>query len=190
MKLEILKNQISDNCFIKQEFNKGGIVLMDSLRVNLENYIQSFEIEKKAPAFLITRNGEIYKFYDEKYYTDILTNDLINKRTIYIALENAGQLEKVKNSFINWCYENVDKNEVFVDDSTKNTKFFQNYTKIQIQALVNIIIHLSDKHEIYFNKYSLKNMDNNLLCLGQVDVFSESLNKSFNWNYFNELYFI
>jgi hypothetical protein len=68
---EILINPI-ENC-IKEKSDKKYIIICDTLRNDFDKYIISLSKKEYAPAYTIKKNGDIHKFYDDFYYTN-LTN--------------------------------------------------------------------------------------------------------------------
>ena len=60
---EILINPI-DN-FIKEENDKKYIIIFDTLRNDFDKYILSLGKKEYAPSYVVRKNGDIHKLYDE-----------------------------------------------------------------------------------------------------------------------------
>ena len=87
---------------------KKQIILMHSSR-NSENYLTSLKYRhygnyNKIPNYFIDRDGKILKLLDNTEHSGIFNDQLINKNSIIICLENLGWLQKepLKKSYINW----------------------------------------------------------------------------------------
>lgn len=185
---EILINPI--NNFVKEENNKKYIIICDNLRKNFDKYLLSLNKKEYAPAFIVKKDGTIHKFYDEKYYTNYINIDKINKSAIYIALENAGKLTKESDKFLNWCNEDINLKDVKELITNKEFSHYETYTNKQIESLGHLIIHLGNKYSLSLKEISLKNReDNSIIFLNDIDVFSYSPNPTFNTEKLNSIIF-
>lgn len=185
---EILINPI-ENC-VKEKNNKKYIILLDTLRYDFKKYILSLSKKEYAPAFLIKKNGDIHKFYDESYYSNVTNIEKINKTAIFIGIENAGKLINVNNEFINWCNDVVEKNDVEEIKINKESIYYDKYTKYQLQSIGHLIIHLGNKYNLNLKEISLRNKeDNAIIFLNDIDIFSYSPNPTLNVEKLNSIIF-
>jgi N-acetyl-anhydromuramyl-L-alanine amidase AmpD len=185
---EILINPI-DNC-VKEKHDKNYIILLDTLRNDFDKYITSLSKKEYAPSYLIKKDGTIHKFYDDSYYTNFSNIEKINKKSIFIAIENSGKLTKEENFFVNWCNEKIEINnieKIFIDN---NLMYYEKYTNEQIKSLGHLIIYLGNKHNLNLKHINPKNKENSsILFLKDVDIFSYSLNPIFNIEKLNSIIF-
>lgn len=185
---EILINPV-ENC-IKEKVNKKYIILLDTLRNDFDKYLLSLSKKDYAPAYVIKKNGDIHKFYDDLYYTNISNIEKINKSSIFVALENSGKLTKSENSFFNWCNEKIDVKDVEEIITIKEFDFYEKYKNEQVQSLAYLIIHLSNKHNLNLREINFNNKEvNSIILLRDIDVFSYSPNPSLNLDKLNSLIF-
>jgi N-acetyl-anhydromuramyl-L-alanine amidase AmpD len=185
---EILINPI-ENC-VKEKSNKKYLILLDTLRYDFKKYILSLSKKEYAPAFLIKKNGDIHKFYDESYYTNLTNIEKINKTAIFIGLENAGKLINMDGNYLNWCNDIVEKYDVEEIKINKEISYYDKYTKQQLQSLGQIIIHLGNKYNLNLKEISFKNKeDNAIIFLNDIDIFSYSPNPSLNVEKLNSIIF-
>lgn len=183
MKLEILLNPIN-KCVVEQT-DKKQILITNTCRLDFQKYLKSLKNKNSTPNFIIERNGNIHKLFDDKYYTEFSENLLLNKTSILIALENGGKLETRDNKhFVNWCYDVTTNTE----NITKiNKSYYQKYTRIQMENLAFLCLHLSNKYGINLNVIEKKNPESKVIDLGDIDLFHEPLNPDFNYEFFNEI---
>jgi hypothetical protein len=185
---EILINPI-ENC-IKEKNDKKYIIICDTLRNDFDKYINSLSKKEYAPAYTIKKNGDIHKFYDDFYYTNLTNIEKINKNSIFIALENSGKLTKNNNIFSNWCDEIIDTKNVDEIITNKEFSYYEKYTKTQIQSLGHLIIYLGNKYNLNLKEINIKNReDNSIIFLKDIDVFSFSPNPSLNIEKLNSVIF-
>jgi hypothetical protein len=185
---EILINPI-ENC-IKEKTEKKYIIICDTLRNDFDKYLLSLKKKEYAPAYIIKKNGEIHKFYDDFYYTNLTNIEKINKTSIFISLENSGLITKNENNFINWCNEIIDKKNIEEIIINKEKKIYEKYTKNQINSLGHLIIYLSNKYNLSLKEINTKNrQDNSILFLSDIDIFSNSPNPTFSIEKLNSVIF-
>ena len=185
---EILINPI-DN-YIKEENDKKYIILCDNLRNDFDKYIISLKNKNYAPAFVVKKDGTIHKLYDEKYYTEYINIEKINKSSIYIALENSGKLFKDDKLFYNWCEEKISLTNVDEIIINKEFTYYEKYTNKQIESLGHLIIYLGNKHDLSLKEINLKNReDNPVIFLSSIDIYSYSPNPSLNIEKLNSIIF-
>lgn len=185
---EILINPI-DN-FIKEDNHKKYIILCDTLRNDFDKYILSLKKKDYCPSYVVRKDGAIHKFFDEKYYSNVTSIEKINKSSIFIALENSGKLIKDGDDFINWCNENIDPKYAKEIIENNDTVYYDTYTKVQIESLGYLILHLSNKYNLNLKAINLKKQDDNsIIFLNQIDIFSYSPNPTINIEKLNSIFF-
>lgn len=185
---EILINPI-ENC-IKEKNDKKYIIIIDTLRYDFDKYLKSLSKKDYAPCYIIRKDGKIHKLYDDSYYSNVSYYEKINKNSIFIALENAGQLEKNKNLYINWCNEIVNGSESDETIVQNNFNYYESYTSIQIESLGYMIIYLGNKYKLSLKEINKYNKDeNSVVFLKDIDITSYSPNPSFNVEKLNSIIF-
>ena len=185
---EILINPI-ENC-VKEKNNKKYIIILDTLRNDFDKYNLSLRKKDYAPAYVVRKNGDIHKFYDELYYTNITNIEKINKSSIFIALENSGKLTKSNDIFLNWCNEKIDIKNVEEVTTFKEFDFYEKYNLDQIKSLGQLILYLGNKYNLNLKEINIKNKeDNAIIFLKDIDVFSYSPNPSLNLDKLNSTIF-
>jgi N-acetyl-anhydromuramyl-L-alanine amidase AmpD len=185
---EILINPI-ENC-VKDKNDKKYIIICDTLRKDFYKYILSLKKKEYAPAYVIKKNGDIHKFYDDFYYSNVTNIEKINKTAIFIGLENAGLLNKTENNYINWCNEIIDKKDVEEVSLNKESFLYEKYTKTQTESLGHLIIYLSNKYNLSLKEINIKNREeNSIIFLKDIDIFSSSPNPTLNIDKLNSIIF-
>ena len=88
--------------------NKNKIILLHSSR-NSEEYLTSLKYRNngkytKIPNYFISKDGVVLKLLEDSKYTNLTSNSEINKKSIFVCLENLGWLRKepLKDGHINW----------------------------------------------------------------------------------------
>jgi hypothetical protein len=105
---------------------------------------------KKTAHFTITRNGDIYKHFDPKYYSDFIENDTIKQKSIIILLENIGWVIKdnEKNSYITWINDIYNKPSEIVEKRWRNYNYWVKYSDKQFNSTVDLVNTLCDEFDI------------------------------------------
>jgi len=134
---------------------KSQIILTHTSR-NINNYLQSIKFRyngnyDRIPHYVIARDGVVHKLMDDKEYSNNRLKNQINKKSIFISLENLGWLEKepLKEHYINWIGD-IYKGSVF-KKKWRDYYFWQPYTEEQINSLYLLIKDLTIKFNIEFN---------------------------------------
>lgn len=179
---------------LKIENQKNQILLTHTSRdaidytLSLKNRFNGKPI--KAPHYIITRQGKIIKFLEEKYNSNFTNNNIVNSKSIVISLENLGWLEKVplKNHYINWI-GNIYNGEV-VDRKWRDYFYWQPYTEIQVDKLVELCKELSKKHNIKLqcvgHNTKVKGVESflGILTRSNFDEFVTDLSPAFDFENF------
>ena len=138
--------------------DKTQIILVHTSR-KIEEYLTSLKYRhngnyNKIPHYVISREGRIIQLLDDQDYSEFFNDPTYDNKSIVISLENLGWLEKepLKNHYINWI-GNIYKEKI-VDKKWRDYFFWQPYTEIQMDSLVELCKDLSKKMSI------------NLTCVG------------------------
>jgi N-acetyl-anhydromuramyl-L-alanine amidase AmpD len=138
--------------------DKNQIILVHTSR-KIEEYLTSLKYRhngnyNKIPHYVISREGRIIQLLEDQDYSELFNDPTYDNRSIVISLENLGWLEKepLKNHYINWI-GNIYKENI-VDKKWRDYFFWQPYTEIQMDSLVELCKDLSKKMSI------------NLTCVG------------------------
>lgn len=133
--------------FHVEETNKDLIVLGDTCRIG-SKHIHRMQIKDNAMSYewntyTISREGIIYEHFNPLYYSNHLFEDKINKRSIYILLENMNLLKKIDGVYYNWLYEVCYETNV-VEKRWRGETYWEKYTEEQYKSLANLIIYLKN----------------------------------------------
>lgn len=132
--------------------NKKQIILCNTYR-NKTNYLASLNNRfngnyKKVPNYLITREGEIISLIPDDSYSSFFNDHDVNKNSIIICIENLGWLKKTPlgMGYYNWIQETCADN--VYEKKWRDKIFWQNYTDIQYESLIEICKKLLKKFSI------------------------------------------
>ena len=103
---------------------------------------------KKIPHILIDKKGNIDTIIDSNKSSNFFGDKNIDKRSIFIVLENLGWLEKnpVKDRYTNWIGDTY-KGKPF-EKKWRANFFWDVYTTDQIKSCAKVIDYLCLKHNI------------------------------------------
>lgn len=152
MHIEKNKYKVDENNYHKISSIKKQIIIGSSLRKNSNHLIRlkhkDYGQSKKWNTFTISRKGEIYQHFDDKYYSDFIGNKDIDKHSISIVLENMGCLFEIEeNKYVNWLDESCDKKNV-VEKEWRGYEYWEKFPPIQIESLMTLCNELCNKHNI------------------------------------------
>ena len=127
---------------VGKQKKKKQIVLIHSSRP-ADDYLEKLRYRNngnytKIPNYLVSKKGKVIKLLDDQEYSNIFTQENINKNSIVVCLENLGWLEKepLKNSYINWI-GNIYTGEV-VEKKWRDYFIWQPYSSEQMDSLVEL----------------------------------------------------
>lgn len=102
----------------------------------------------KIPHYVITRKGEILQLLGDSQYSNYFNDEVVNKNSIIISLENLGWLEKkpLTNYYINW--KGSIYNEKVFEKKWRDFFFWQPYTPIQIEMVAELCKQLTEDLKI------------------------------------------
>jgi N-acetyl-anhydromuramyl-L-alanine amidase AmpD len=184
MEKEILIPNIKCN-FNKKITEKKYILITDTLRSDFDKYIKSLEIKNYAPSYVIRKNGDIYKLYNDEFHSYFFESEPMNEVFITIALENAGLLNKNENTYTNWCLDIVDNYNI----KEINENYYETYSDKQYESLSYIILYLCQKHNIQMHKIRVDNLElRPILLAKELLISSYSPNNTFDLIKLNEYF--
>jgi hypothetical protein len=118
---------------------KNKIVIMHTSR-EVELYLTSLKYRHsgkydKIPNYVITKNGSILKLLDDSGFGNFFYDDILNRNSIFIALENLGWLEKNNDSDINlnWIGDIYKGNPYY--KNWRDYNYWEPYSDEQINSL-------------------------------------------------------
>jgi N-acetyl-anhydromuramyl-L-alanine amidase AmpD len=175
---------------------KSQIILCDSYR-NSQNYLEGLKNRingkyKKIPNYLITREGKIINLLSDDSYSNFFSDDIINKNSIIICLENLGWVKKIPLSkkYYNWI-DDIYIDEVH-DKKWRNHIHWSKYTEEQMNSLIELCKKLLKKFSIK-NKFIGHNTKvdgvkifNGVVCRSNYSVRYLDPNPSFNFESFKK----
>ena len=131
---------------------KTQIILCHTSR-EVEEYLASLMFRynskyDKIPNFVINRDGKILRLISEDSYSNFFHETEVNKRSIFICLENLGWLEKkpLTNHYINW--KGSIYNQQVYEKKWRDFYFWQPYTVSQLESTAELCKHLTESLKI------------------------------------------
>jgi N-acetyl-anhydromuramyl-L-alanine amidase AmpD len=131
---------------------KKQIILIHSSR-NSEEYLTALKYRhngsySKIPNYFIDREGKIIKLLEDNQYSKFFFKNEINKRAIFVCLENLGWLEKqpLKNAYINWIGNIYNSN--VVQRRWRDYYYWQPYTEEQMLSTSELCLKLCNDNSI------------------------------------------
>jgi len=119
--------------------DKTQIILCHTSR-EVGDYLTSLKFRyngryDKIPNFVLTNKGEIIQLLDVHGYSNYIGDDVMNKKSVTIVLENLGWLEKkpLTDYYINWN-ASIYKGKVF-EKKWRDYFFWEPYREEQILSL-------------------------------------------------------
>ena len=179
---------------IGKQKRKKQIILCHTSR-EVEEYLTSLKFRynskfDKIPNYIITRDGRVLQLLPELSYSNFFGDELINKNSIVISLENLGWLEKkpLSNYYINW--KGSIYNQQVYEKKWRDFFFWQPYTPEQIKSTAELCTFLTetlqiDKTCIGHNTKvdGMKNFEG-ISSRSNYDTSFTDLNPSFNFDTF------
>jgi N-acetyl-anhydromuramyl-L-alanine amidase AmpD len=144
----------------------------------------------KIPNYLITNEGRVLRLMSDEKYSNFLPLQSLNSNSIIISLENLGWLEKkqLTNHYINWKGSIYNK-EVF-EKKWRDYFFWQPYTDIQFEMLLELCLTLTDNLNInkkfVGHNTKIDGIENfeGIVCRSNYDKSYTDLNPSFEFEKF------
>ena len=147
----------------------------------------------RIPNFIVTRDGNILQLLPEQAYTNYFADEVINKNSIIISLENLGWLEKkpLSNYYINWK-GSIYNQEVY-EKKWRDFFFWEPYSEEQINSTAELCLHLTEILKIKKNcvghNTRIDGVEHfeGIVSKSNFDSRFTDLNPSFNFDTFNKL---
>jgi len=182
--------KVGVDLFVKTVTSKKRVILTDSLRGSIKESFDFYKIKKHIPHYSIDRNGVIYQHINPLYYNEYYTDKKINTDSIIISMVNCSWVtyKNSDNKYYNWDFEEVEINDV-VEISWNNNRYWQTYTTLQTQSLVELCKMLNETHNINLNAifdniYTPScSLFSGVICESNLYKWSNSLNPTFDFNY-------
>jgi N-acetyl-anhydromuramyl-L-alanine amidase AmpD len=131
---------------------KKQIILCHSAR-EVNEYLTSLKFRSngkfdRIPHFVITRDGKVLQLLDPKSKTRYFNNDIMDKDSIVVCLDNLGWLMKkpLSEHYLNWI-GNIYKQEV-CEKKWREYSFWQPYTEEQLESTAKICGELCNEFSI------------------------------------------
>jgi N-acetyl-anhydromuramyl-L-alanine amidase AmpD len=154
---QIIDCPLPDNQYYKDVYNKRQIVIHHTVsNGNAQKVISSWQKtkEKVGVAFVIDREGKVYKAFSSAHWahhlgTREINNTILNKQSIGIELCSWGALTFKNGVYLNTSKEEIPKEEVttYVYPYREN-RYFQNYTDKQLESLKSLLKYLCETYKI------------------------------------------
>jgi N-acetyl-anhydromuramyl-L-alanine amidase AmpD len=105
---------------------------------------------KKTAAFTISKNGQIYKHFDPKYYSSYFNTNEQNIKSILILIENYGWLIKdnKKNTFNNWLGGEYTGDRNILEKKWRDYMYWEPYNNEQLESTIYLILKLCSEFNI------------------------------------------
>lgn len=174
--------------------DKKRIVIGNSFSIGMSHYVGWLNRYngkyKKTSAYTIGINGEIYEHFNPDYYSDIIGNEIFDKSTISIVIENEGWLIKDlnnENKYITYVGNIYNRDEPIFTKKWRGIKYWAPYNKKQIESLIQLVIYLCDKFDISKNVVSHNTKISNGYTFDGI-IYRGNLNAYFtdvspNWDF-------
>jgi hypothetical protein len=176
---------------------KRQIILTDTKRP-YNYYINSlkYRYNKKnpyLPNYVINKSGETYQIMKPENYSLYMNDIDIDKNSIIVSLENLGWLNKnhLDNYYVNWIGD-IYKEEVF-EKKWRDRLYWDIYTEIQIQSLVNLIGEIDKKFKLGFDcigtnvRYDEVKNFKGIVSRSNFDFIYKDVNPSFDFKLLKKL---
>jgi N-acetyl-anhydromuramyl-L-alanine amidase AmpD len=174
--------------------NKSQIILTHTSRY-VNDYLQSLKYRhnggyNKIPNYVISRDGKILQLLKNNESSCFFKNPEIDNKSIIISLENLGWIQKepLTDHYVNWIGD-IYKGEVF-ERKWRDYYFWQPYTDVQIESLVELTKQLFEETSIKFQiiGHNTKITDfhkyEGLLTRSNYDVEFTDVSPAFNFENF------
>lgn len=176
----------------RRKTKKTQIILYDTQR-RVEDYFLKIKHRKNGgyeniPHFVISKLGVVYQLFDTNYYSESNIDNDIDKKSIKIALENLGWLNKntITGVLNNWIGDPY-RGEPYVKNWRMHF-YWDTYTDLQMESLSELCINLCDTHiikkETIYSQQYIQNVNKyeGVICKSNFSDIYTDINPSFNFN--------
>lgn len=175
---------------------KSKIILCHTSR-EVGEYLTSLKVRyngkfDKIPHYVITKEGKILHLLTDMGYSNYLADEVLNKTSVIISLENLGWLEKkpLSNYYINW--KGSIYNQQVYEKKWRDFFFWEPYTLSQQQAAAGLCLQIAEALQIEkrfighnVKVEGIKNFDG-ILTKSNIDSKYTDLNPSFDFSAFTK----
>jgi N-acetyl-anhydromuramyl-L-alanine amidase AmpD len=186
------------------EFNSLGenkrkrqIILAETKR-NHKDYINSLRYRYNGknpylPNYVINKEGEIFKIMSPDKHSKFMCNEIVDKYSIIICMENYGWLKKnpLENSYVNWIGD-IYKQKAY-EKKWRDNFFWDPYNEKQMKSLSKLIVNLCDEFKIpktcLGNNVKQDGVENfkGVVSKSNFDFSNKDVNPSFDFKLLQEL---
>lgn len=189
--------QISTFNHYKTKTVKTQIVIAMSLRKDNNHIIRlqhkDYGKSKKWNTYTISRDGQIFQHYDNKFHADFMGIKIGDKQSISIVLENMGCLfQTTGDKYINWLNEFCDDDFV-VERKWSGYHYWEKIPDVQIENMMLLCKELCEEHNIPkvcidFNTYHKEiSKFRGIVFRSNYIEFSSDINPLIDISKFNEI---
>lgn len=175
---------------------KSKIILCHTSR-EVGEYLTSLKVRyngkfDRIPHYIITKEGKILQLLSDMGYSNYLSDEVLNKTSVIICLENLGWLEKkpLSNYYINW--KGSIYNQQVYEKKWRDFFFWEPYTQSQLQATAGLCLQIAEALQIEkrfighnVKVEGIKNFDG-ILTKSNIDSKYTDLNPSFDFSAFTK----
>lgn len=156
--MKIIDNFLNKGEYITEVFPKKQIYLHHTVSSSdsVEGDISWWNENKDrvATAYIIRGDGVIYRVFDDKFWAHHLglkleNNTVLNRGSIGIELDNAGQLRYDKGQYISSFGRVIPSDKVqYYQKPFRGFNYFEKYSNAQIAALKELLLDLNKRYNI------------------------------------------
>lgn len=149
MQIDYQTHKIEEKNYYPTKTKKKKIIIGHTSS-NMMNHVNGWAKRlngnyKRTSHFTISLDGTIYKHFDLDFYSELMTDDTINKSSVFILIENEGWLENNKNRFINYFGDIYNRSDSVFKKQWRNKKFWAPYNEKQITSCAELVNYICDE---------------------------------------------
>jgi N-acetyl-anhydromuramyl-L-alanine amidase AmpD len=169
---------------------KNKIILVNTFR-GVREYLISLKYRhngeyNKIPNYIICKNGTVIKLLENQESGKFFKDDILNRNSIIIAIENMGWLEKNNEdgTNINW-FGYIYKGDPYYK-KWRDYDYWDNYTEEQLISLSKVCAFICDKMKIFKKfighntKKDIANNFNGILTRSNLSTIYTDVSPSFD----------
>jgi N-acetyl-anhydromuramyl-L-alanine amidase AmpD len=176
--MKIIDKPLSKKQYMQEVYTKNQIYLhhtvssSESVQGDYEWWEQT--PDRVATAYIIRGDGQIFRLFDDKFWAHHLglktaNNTNLNRASIGIELDSAGQLKYDKGQYISSFGKVIPPERVqFYPNGFRGFMYFEKYSDAQIASLKELLLDLGKRYKINL-KYSDAIWDMNKDALSGVN---------------------
>lgn len=180
-----------------KQSKKNKIILVNTFR-GVREYLISLKYRHngeytKIPNYIICKNGTVIKLLENQESGKFFKDDILNRNSIVIAIENLGWLEKNNEdgTNINW-FGYIYKGDPYYK-KWRDYDYWDNYTDEQLISLSKVCAFICNKMNIYKKfighniKKDIANKFNGILTRSNLSTIYTDVSPSFDIKKFEKL---